>query len=77
MRVMYWSILYLYSTVVQNMIKDGIALQLKVQHLTHLSQGLVLANLGHTDSQTGYCNKIPFEMQRQLAILHLCSVTVL
>ena len=77
MRVIYWSILYLYSTVVQNMIKDGIALQLKGQHLTHLSQGLALANLGHTDSQTGYCNKIPFEMQRQLAILHLGSVTVL
>ena len=29
------------------------------------------------ESQTGYCNQIPFEMQRQLAILHLGSVTVL
>ena len=63
--------------MVQNLIKDGIALQLKGQHLTHLSQGLALANLGHTDSQTGYCNQIPFEMHRQLAILHLGLVTVL
>ena len=35
------------------------------------------ASMEPGESQTGYCNQIPFEMQRQLAILHLGSVTVL
>ena len=35
------------------------------------------ASMEPGESQTGYCNQIPFEMQRQLAILHLGSVSVL